>query len=137
MIVYLCGPINGCSDEEAMMWRQMARERLAQHGHDVLDPMRSDYRGAEVGREAQIVASDIQDINAADAVLAMARRPSWGTAMEIHYAHRAGKLVAAVVDEGPLSPWLTYHTSGRAFTLFGAIDTLLHSAPRDAAKGEG
>lgn len=108
MRVYLCGPINGCSDGEALQWRSEAEARLSPF-YEVLDPMVRDYRGVEVGNEAAIVEGDKADIDASDAVLVNARRPSWGTAMEVLYAHERGKRVVAFVGHERASPWLKYH----------------------------
>jgi hypothetical protein len=46
MKVYLCGPINGCTDSECIDWRAAAKKRLS----DTIDPMRRDYRGREAAR---------------------------------------------------------------------------------------
>ena len=39
--VYLCGPINGCTDTEAKNWREAVKE----HFPASVDPMKRDYRG--------------------------------------------------------------------------------------------
>lgn len=110
MKVYLCGPINGCSDDEAMSWRKRAAALLLfAPGCEVVDPMRRDFRGQEEGRETEIVTSDKADIDASDAVLVNAERASWGTAMEVFYAHGQGKRVVAFVGRQRPSPWLTFH----------------------------
>lgn len=124
MTVYLCGGINGLSDHECRTWREVARARLEYHGHTTLDPMRRDYRGKEDESVSAIVLGDLEDIGASDVVLVNATRPSWGTAMEIVYAHLAGKRIVAGVGDGPVSPWLRYHCE-IATTLQGAIDALL------------
>jgi nucleoside 2-deoxyribosyltransferase len=123
MTVYLCGPINGCTDAEAQDWRAIATKVLASH-HVVLDPMRRDYRGREDAAAQEIVAGDLADIAAADVVLAMALRPTWGTAMEIYHAAMQGKRVVAVVGAGPQSPWLTQHCTVTHGTLDAALDSL-------------
>lgn len=43
MKVYLCGPINGCTDDQCKNWREAAKQVLS----DTVDPMRRDYRGRE------------------------------------------------------------------------------------------
>jgi hypothetical protein len=60
MKVYLCGPINGRSDDDCKGWREYAKERLP----DTLDPMARDYRGRELepGIADVIVAGDEEDI---------------------------------------------------------------------------
>lgn len=106
--VYLAGPINGCDDAEATAWREEVKRALPE-GVTFLDPTDRDFRGAEAMFADYLVQSDKADIDRCDVVIAMAERPTWGTAMEIGYADDIGKLVIAVcADERP-SPWLSYH----------------------------
>lgn len=110
MIDYLAGPINGCTDDEANNWRDIVKQRLgAEH---CLDPMRRDYRGNEDQSVAEIVRGDLDDIAAADLILANCWQVSWGTAMEIYHAHTISKGVIAVLPPGGLvSPWLRHHAA--------------------------
>lgn len=119
-VVYLAGGINGLSDSDAMDWREYAKERLL---CDTLDPMRRDYRGKEDESVDEIVHGDIEDINNSDIVLASCVRPSWGTAMEIHYAS-SFKPVYAVVPEGNISPWLRYYTDAVFRSFDEAIEVI-------------
>jgi nucleoside 2-deoxyribosyltransferase len=109
MKVYLCGPINGRSDDDCKGWREYAKERIA----DTLDPMDRDYRGRELepGIAAEIVENDKLDIQASDVLLVYYDKPSVGTSMEVYMAHGMGKRVVVVDKSGkPLSPWLMYHS---------------------------
>lgn len=108
MKVYLAGPINGCSDSEAKDWRAVTRSQLEAAGHTVVDPMDRDYRGKERGHAHDIVYADMVAIRECDAVLANCWKPSFGTAMEIHYAYVLGRRVLAVAEE-PVSPWVDFH----------------------------
>jgi nucleoside 2-deoxyribosyltransferase len=107
--VYLCGPINGRSDDDCKGWREYAKERLP----DTLDPMARDYRGRELepGIADEIVAGDEEDIKACDVLLVYYDKPSVGTAMEIRMAVKEmGKRVVLVDrSDKPLSPWLIHH----------------------------
>jgi len=111
MKVYLCGPINGRSDDECTGWREYAKQSLP----DTLDPMARDYRGRELepGIAAEIVAGDEEDIRACDVLLVYYDKPSVGTSMEIRMARKElGKRVVLVnKSAAPLSPWLLYHCS--------------------------
>lgn len=108
--VYLCGGINGLSDSDANGWRTVAIGILNSH-YDILDPMRRDYRGQESGNSWQIVNGDIHDISYSDVVLANVSRPSWGTGMEIFFAHTSGKKIYLFgVERSKASPWLVYHS---------------------------
>ena len=105
--IYLCGPINGCTDEECRDWREMVK---AQWGGACIDPMVRDYRGREEEAFREIVELDKIDVAAADIVLVNYDKPSVGTSMEIIYAWQLGKLVVAVSpNDAVISPWLRYH----------------------------
>jgi nucleoside 2-deoxyribosyltransferase len=105
--IYLCGPINGCTDEECKDWRELVKTKCA----DTIDPMRRDYRGKEDESVKQIVELDKIDITNFDVVLVNYDKPSVGTSMEILYAFERGKFVVIVADHGTrISPWLRYHS---------------------------
>lgn len=126
-VVYLCGPINGCTDEEAHDWRALATNLLGP-GFATLDPMRRDYRGRELepGIAAEIVRGDLEDLTLCDAVLASCPKPSVGTSMEVCLAFRSGKPVVCVVPPGAgaPSPWLLYHSSAVVRTYAAAVEAL-------------
>lgn len=109
MTIYLCGPINGCTDSECKDWREAAKTALPEC--EFLDPMRRDYRGREDECAEEIVEGDIADIDASDLLLVNAPSPSWGTAMEVFYAYRTSKTVAMVCpQEAKISPWQRFHS---------------------------
>lgn len=120
--VYLAGPINGCTDEEAHGWRDRARGMIR---GPCVDPMVRDYRGAEELVPARhVVDPDVRDIAGCAVVLAMCARPSWGTAMEIAIAKRElGRTVVAVCP-GVVSPWISYHADLVCRTLEDACDAV-------------
>lgn len=116
--VYLAGPINGCSDAEAMDWREFVKSELPDW--TILDPMVRDYRGREADNVAEIVEGDKYDISISDVVLLNAELPSWGTPMEFQFAYELGVPVVAVCP-GRVSPWITYHADIVLVTLKDAI----------------
>jgi len=122
--VYLCGPINGRTDDDAKNWREYAKTRLP----DTLDPMARDYRGRELapGIADVIVAGDEEDIRQCDALLVYYDKPSVGTSMEIRMAVKEMGKKVVLVDKSnaPLSPWLLHHCPVRFKTLDEAIDYL-------------
>lgn len=126
MMNYLCGGINGLSDGDCNDWRSTAKQLLK---GETLDPMRRDYRGIEAGSVNEIVRGDLRDIDECTGVLVNATRASWGTAMEIVYAHQRGLPIAAWVGDGRVSPWLTYHASHVSQTLEGAAAWLNRTTP--------
>jgi hypothetical protein len=118
-MVYLCGPINGCTDEECRDWREMVKPMLP---FGTLDPMRRDYRGREAEAVVEIVEGDKADINQCVALLVNHPKPSVGTAMEILYAWERQKEIVIVVPTGAsISPWLRYHSHGIYNTFADAI----------------
>lgn len=121
--IYLCGAINGCTDDEAVTWRERVKRELA--GLFVfVDPMVRDYRGREDDCVAEIVQGDMADIDRSDIVLVNAERPSWGTAMEIRIAHERGKVIHVVCGADRISPWLRFHASRIDRSLSEAISGL-------------
>ncbi len=106
--VYLCGPINGCTDEECNNWRELAKASLK---CDTLDPMRRDYRGREDECVREIVELDKIDVTNSEVLLVSYDKPSVGTSMEILYAWEQGKMVITVArPDARISPWLRYHS---------------------------
>lgn len=110
MNIYLAGGINGLADDEAIGWREQFKSMLP--GNRFFDPMDRDYRGKEDENVSEIVRGDMRDIILSDCVVAWCPSPSWGTAMEIRFAHEHGRRVCVVVPEGtPVSPWLRFHAN--------------------------
>jgi nucleoside 2-deoxyribosyltransferase len=125
MKVYLCGPINGRSDDDCKVWREAAKAVLP----DTLDPMRRDYRGREAESVDEIVELDKEDVLACDALLVYYDKPSVGTSMEILFAWEHRRPVVLVnKSDAPLSPWLVYHSRHIVSTLDEAI-TILKGTP--------
>lgn len=123
--LYLCGPINGRTDADATNWREAVK---AAWPGACLDPMRRDYRGRELepGVAAEIVAGDIEDIHASDAILVFFDKPSVGTAMEVFYAkHDLGKPVVVInASDKPLSPWLVHFSDAQVASVAVALELL-------------
>lgn len=110
--VYLCGPINGCSDDEAMTWREWFKQNPSATEFCFVDPMKRDYRGREVEDYREIVELDKKDVREVDALVVMYTQPSVGTSMEIFFAWTIGKPVILINESNkPLSPWMRYHAT--------------------------
>ncbi len=122
--IYLCGPINGCTDEECTTWREHVKTLW---GGRTLDPMRRDYRGKEHGSVNEIVELDKVDVMNSDVVLVNYDKPSVGTSMEVLYAWERGKIVVVVSKYGRegLSPWLLYHSHAISTSFEGAVHWIL------------
>jgi len=126
--VYLCGPINGCTDAECNDWRAYAKAELAKYDIGTIDPMDRDYRGREMepGIATEIVVNDKADICDSHFMIANCPKPSVGTSMEILYAYKRGVPVVAIHPaDKPPSPWLVYHADRVVYSMRDAIDWLL------------
>lgn len=110
MKAYLCGPINGCSDEECNDWRSSMKAMFGEE--NCIDPMRRDYRGKEAQAFREIVELDKLDVLQADVVIVNYDKPSVGTSMEVLYAWMHHKPIVVVCkSDAVISPWLRYHST--------------------------
>lgn len=117
--IYLCGPINGCTDEECKSWRSLVTSIWPGR---IIDPMRRDYRGREAESVTDIVELDKIDVCAAEALIVSYDKPSVGTSMEVLYAFERGKLVIVVTSPGVnISPWLRYHSHRIVYSYLDAV----------------
>lgn len=128
MNVYLAGPINGCTDDEANTWREWF-EGQVELSHDVtfrwINPMVRDYRGRECDSYREIVDLDKRDIESSDFLVVMYVKPSVGTSMEILWAWLAHKPIVVIdQSEKPLSPWMRYHCTAIVKTTDEALRKL-------------
>jgi nucleoside 2-deoxyribosyltransferase len=120
--LYLCGPINGCTDAEAINWREHVKTLWP---GATLDPMRRDYRGREAESVREIVELDKVDIAQSDALIVNYDRPSVGTSMEVYLAFTSGKAVVVVArEDAVISPWLRYHSHAIVHDFDTAVVTL-------------
>lgn len=119
-VVYLAGPINGCTDRQANEWRAIAKNLLADFA-DVSDPMERDYRGSEEDNAQRIVDDDLRAIAYCNAIMVNPWRPSVGTAMETIYAYRELRRHVVVVRHDGLSPWFVANSHHVADSLPDAI----------------
>jgi nucleoside 2-deoxyribosyltransferase len=110
MRAYLCGPINGCTDDECQTWREWFKQQ--ESFFDFIDPMKRDYRGKEAEDYREIVELDKRDVREVDVLIVMYTQPSVGTSMEIFYAWTIGKPVIVINESNkPISPWMRYHAT--------------------------
>ena len=131
MRVYLCGPMAGCTDEEAGNWRKDAARRLGYQGITTLDPMDRDYRYTNYGDNPESVLPDLVeedkiDIEMSDVLLVNYTRVSAGTSMEILLGWQKNKRVIVVAPESlSLSPWVHYHSHRIFRTMDDAFDHIV------------
>jgi nucleoside 2-deoxyribosyltransferase len=123
MKIYLCGPIQGCTDMECKEWRGYVAGLARQLGFETCDPMRRDYRGIEFDNYREVVELDKRDVESCDFVLVNYAKPSVGTSMEIYHAWLKGVPVVVVCQaNAAISPWLRYHTTRFCHTFGAAVD---------------
>ena len=130
--IYLCGPINGCTDQECRDWREFVKSRWS---GSTIDPMHRDYRGREDENVREIVELDKADIDGSDVLLVNYDKPSVGTSMEVLYAWERGKKIVVVVSsfDVKLSPWLRYHSHVICNSFSGALDHIRYFCPTPTA----
>src|SRR5579883_2384256 len=95
--VYLTGDVvertdfSGLIDNPEADWRTLALTKLQRYGMSVVNPI----VGAWASDEAleRRISRSLDLIDQCDAVLANLNTRSYGTPMEIFYAHRQGKMV--------------------------------------------
>jgi hypothetical protein len=116
--VYLCGPINGCTDSEASDWI----EEIKGFYSEAIDPMVRDYRGKEADSYREIVDLDKKDVRNCDCLLVNYVKPSVGTAMEVFYGWTIGRpIIVLCAPDAVISPWLRYHSTCFVYTIDQAI----------------
>ena len=124
MQVYLCGPINGCTDAEAKDWRQMIKNYIGEF--QCIATMVRDYRGKEIENYREIVDLDKRDVRNASVILVNYSGPSVGTSMEMFYAWTLGiPIVLWCKSDAVISPWLRYHSTTIVHSLNDACKKVL------------
>jgi nucleoside 2-deoxyribosyltransferase len=119
--VYLCGPINGCTDAECNDWRA----EVKRHFPAAVDPMKRDYRGKEAESYREIVDLDKRDVRNVDVLLVNYVKPSVGTAMEVFYAWTLGKpIIVLCAADASISPWLRYHSTSFVHSVADAVSKI-------------
>ncbi len=134
MKVYLAGAIWGVKDPAT--WRRDVTAQLPE-GWEAINPMDLElFVDNEDANPELVVERDLHAIEECDAVLALITQPSWGTAMEVFFAHEMGIPVIGWnprPDGRPVGPWLRVHT--RALTNdFAAVKLFLETLQKDKLK---
>ncbi len=123
MIVYLAGPIEGCTDSECKDWRTKVISDMMSFW-TCLDPLRRDYRGKE-HLSKEIVELDKRDILLSDVLLVnfnFTGKPMVGSSMEICFAwENSIPVVVVFPGNSQVSPWLDYHALKICHTIDEAV----------------
>lgn len=120
-------------------WRTVALTRLQKHGLTVVNPVEIAWQNSRSKEALEAFALDdfadkrvrraLDLIDESDALLANVESSNYGTAMEIFYAHRRGKMVT-VVGPSPFSPWVLSHSQARFEDINRAIDYIIQENPQ-------
>lgn len=117
--VYLAGPI--WKDDDPRSWRERAAASLPK-GWEALDPLKFEV---DYEKPDEIVKLDYGLILKSQAIIANVCRPSWGTAMELAFAHANSRPVFAFGvrpdERATQSPWLRHHVTTLRFSLESAL----------------
>lgn len=113
--VYLAGPIAGCDKSEANDWRHQVGAILEMHGIRGISPLRCEpivgerymlnYADPKFGTARAIGSKNLFDVRSCDMTLVYLpkaineRRPSYGTVLELGWAHALGKATIVVTDD--------------------------------------
>lgn len=119
-------------------WRSLATTKLQTYGLKVINPLElawSEVESVDLDQENQAIDLRVRRaldlIDQCDALLANLAKSSYGTAMELFYAHRRGKMVT-VVGQSPFSPWVLSHSQARFEDIDHALDYIIDEKPRSA-----
>lgn len=102
--IYLAGPITGV--DTAADWRKLACQLLEPHGLSGIDPLVVE---AKTITPEQVVQLDYAWIERSSGIIARVDQPSWGTAMELVYAHGFKMPIIGWGNIEKPSPWLFHH----------------------------
>ncbi len=118
--VYLSGPMDDVSEDEGKAWRRVAGELLSHHDIQAVNPY--DFE-KEVCIPELLVKTDLSWIPRCQGMIVNASQDarSWGTPMEVIWAHMHRVISVAFVKDTRPSPWLIYH-SGVVKTLDQAVE---------------
>lgn len=107
-------------------WRAHALTKLQRYGMQVVNPIECAWSEPQLepGSLDHRVRRALDLIDQCDALLANLTPPSYGTAMEIFYGYRRGKMVT-VVGQSPLSPWVLSHSQAHFGDIENALDYLI------------
>lgn len=132
MTVYLAGPIEGVSLEEASKWRDNATSFFKKVYISTRDPLRrKKFHDQPYSKNLanKIVAMDVQDVRKSSTVLLnllnRGNGKAWGSICELMIAHQAGKPVIVVLEEGYKHPFIDVYATEIHHTLEEAMEATL------------
>jgi len=138
--VYLAGPMEDCTKDRMLSWRENAEKKLSLLEINTLNPTRrvSFHDELYLGETQTPVQStcrrifkmDMQDIANSTVVLADVRRSSGrgtGTSMELMFAHMKNKIIILWADENDLiHPFYESIYTEKYFTLNECLEAITY-----------
>lgn len=132
MTVYLAGPIEGVSLEEATKWRETATSFFIKNHIKTLDPTRrKKFHDQPYSQNLakKIVRMDLNDIVESDLILMNLKDrgagKAWGTICELILAYNEGKTIVVVLEEGFKHPFVDVFATELHHTLEDALEATL------------
>lgn len=129
--VYLAGSIEGIPWEDAIGWRNIAKDTLGTKGIDCLDPCRrvAFERSKERHADARIFKADLQDIAFSTVILANLSDEiggrKWGTVCEVAHAHTKNKIIIVILKPGQwVHPFISQYATEIHYSLTDACDAI-------------
>jgi len=137
--VYLAGPMEDCTKEMMMQWRQAATDHLYHSDIQTLDPTRRVNFHDQLTENLQdvtktmntckrIFKQDLQDIANSKVVLADVRRNSGrgtGTSMELMFAHTKNKIIILWAQEDDfIHPFYEAMATEKHYSFYDAVDAV-------------
>jgi nucleoside 2-deoxyribosyltransferase len=137
--VYLAGPMEDCTKEMMMHWRQAATDHLYHSDIQTLDPTRRVNFHDQLTENLQdvtktmntckrIFKQDLQDIANSKVVLADVRRNSGrgtGTSMELMFAHTKNKIIILWAQEDDfIHPFYEAMATEKHYSFYDAVDAV-------------
>lgn len=110
-LVYLSGPMEHVSEEEGRGWREEATTLLAGHEIESVNPYDVPRFDREETSPKLLVKADLHWILRSQGMIINASQDivTWGTPMEVIWAHMHRTVNVAFVGELIASPWLAAH----------------------------
>ena len=107
-LVYLSGPMEHVSEEESRGWRKKAKELLVEYDLEGVDPY--DFK-QDSWSPKLLVKTDLYWVLRSQGMIINASQEviTWGTPMEVIWAHMHRTANIAFVGELNASPWLAAH----------------------------
>jgi nucleoside 2-deoxyribosyltransferase len=129
--VYLAGPIEGLTYEQANNWRDTSSTFLEGCDIDVLNPCRrvSFVDSLVRDADARIWKCDLQDISYSSVILVNLSDSlpgrKWGTVAEVAHAHTKNKIIIVLQDKGQFHhPFITQYATEIHYDLHSALEAV-------------